>query len=422
MGRFDFFRKKKSKAKSAPDKQDSRPRGRENPFDKEAPPKKAAKPKRENRFLKWWGGLKRWQRVLLILAAVGIGLGSWFGYQWYHAPPPNHPLSTAVDPTGSGEISPSGGDYLEGTEVTLTATPAAGYGFVSWVGDAAGSSPTVTITMDSGKIVMARFRLIEHRLTTAASPAQGGSVSPGDGDYIQGSSVELRAIPAPGYEFVGWSGDAMGQGPATTITMDSDKSAVANFQIAEYLLTTTVSPAEGGEISPTGGLYDNGSRLTLTATPAPGYEFIGWSGDANGQSPTVTVTMDTAKSVGAEFERINQLLTFTMEAGLSGSVVTYTGELERGDFVEGFVELTGVWYSYDRTFRWTFEIIGPEGRKVYYWYRGHWVKRNHRDFSFTAPLTGSYKIRVMHTSLYDKELVIEIIPKVWTLKSPLPDS
>jgi hypothetical protein len=132
--------------------------------------------------------------------------------------------------------------------------------------------------------------------------------------------------------------------------------------------------------------------------------------------------MDAAKSVSAEFERINQLLTFTMEAGLSGSVVVYTGELERGDFVEGYVELTGVWYSYDRTFRWTFEIIGPEGRKVYYWYRGHWVKRNHRDFSFTAPLTGSYKIKVAHTSLYDKELVIEIIPKVWTLKSPLPDS
>jgi uncharacterized repeat protein (TIGR02543 family) len=422
MGRFDFFRKKKSEKKPAPGKQDSRPRGRENPFEKEAQQKKAAKSKRENRFLKWWGGLKRRQRVLVVLGAVGIGLGSWFGAQWYYAPPPSHPLSTAVDPVGSGEISPIGGDYLEGTQVTLTATPAPGYGFVSWVGDAAGSSPTVTITMDSGKIVMARFRLIEHRLTTAASPAQGGSVSPGDGDYIQGSSVELRAIPALGYEFVAWSGDAAGESPATTITMDSDKSAVANFQIAEYLLSTTVSPAEGGEISPTGGLYDNGSSVILIATPAPGYEFIGWSGDAAGQNPTVTVTMDAAKSVAAEFERIRQLLTYTMEAGLSGSVVTYTGELERGDFVEGFVELTGVWYSYDRTFRWTFEIIGPEGRKVYYWYRGHWVKRNHRDFSFTAPLTGSYKIKVAHTSLYDKELVIEIIPKVWTLKSPLPDS
>ena len=49
------------------------------------------------------------------------------------------------------------------------------------------------------------------------------------------------------------------------------------------------------------GNYDTNARATLTATPAAGYAFTHWSGDAVGVSNVVSFTMDTSKKVTAHF-------------------------------------------------------------------------------------------------------------------------
>ena len=41
--------------------------------------------------------------------------------------------------------------------------------------------------------------------------------------------------------------------------------------------TLTVTAGEGGSVT-TGGTYDEGTNVTVTATPAEGYEFVGWEG------------------------------------------------------------------------------------------------------------------------------------------------
>lgn len=64
-------------------------------------------------------------------------------------------LSTSVN--GEGSVNPSGGVYDEGTSVTLTATPASGWQFDSWSGDASGTNSTVTIVMNSDMSVTANF-------------------------------------------------------------------------------------------------------------------------------------------------------------------------------------------------------------------------------------------------------------------------
>ena len=75
------------------------------------------------------------------------------------APPPDYTLTTTVDPAGSGtvELNPPGGTYPAGTEVTLTANPAAGYDFDHWSGDLTGSNNPATIIMDANKNVTAHF-------------------------------------------------------------------------------------------------------------------------------------------------------------------------------------------------------------------------------------------------------------------------
>ena len=70
-------------------------------------------------------------------------------------------LDTSISPLDAGSVSPSSGNYQEGSEVTLTATPANGYVFDYWGGDASGSSPTVTVTMDSNKSLVANFKVVE---------------------------------------------------------------------------------------------------------------------------------------------------------------------------------------------------------------------------------------------------------------------
>lgn len=68
-------------------------------------------------------------------------------------------------------------------------------------------------------------------------------------------------------------------------------------------LTTMTSPSVGGSVvrSPDAVSYIAGTTVTLTATPATGYSFTGWSGDLSGMKNPETITMDTDKTVTASF-------------------------------------------------------------------------------------------------------------------------
>jgi hypothetical protein len=431
MGAFSFFKKKKPGAKPAPIKRETRS-ARPEP----APPK--ADKKRGLPEVRGWGsffkrvGLPRWRipwwlrllswreipswgKVLIVLGGVGVGLAIWFAVLSSLAPPPEYRLIVTTDPTAGGQVSlsPNYDDYSKGTRVTLEATSSAEYEFVSWSGDASGTGPAVTVTMDSDKAVTANFRILSYDLAAVASPPEGGIVSPVSGTYDTGSRVVLEATPSADYEFVSWSGDASGTGSAVTVTMDSDKAVTANFRILRYDLTAVVSPPEGGIVSPVSGTYDTGSQVTLEASPLAEYEFVSWSGDASGTNPTVTVTMDSDKAVTANFVATFQEIRHVMPTGISASAIVYTNDLVRGELIEGFVELSGEYRAQDWSFDWTFEIIGPEGRKVDYW-EGHWVRNNHHDFSFKAQYSGTYRIRVRHNSLTDKDLLIRLKPKGWS--------
>ena len=69
----------------------------------------------------------------------------------------------------SGQPGPA---YLSGTQVTATATPAAGYEFQYWSGACTGSSPTCTVTMSGNLTATANFGVPEKwvQLSPATSP------------------------------------------------------------------------------------------------------------------------------------------------------------------------------------------------------------------------------------------------------------
>ena len=96
--------------------------------------------------------------------------------------------------------------------------------------------------------------------------------------------------------------------------MTEAKSVTANFAPLCYTLTTAVAPAGRGSISANpapncGTQYTHGTAVELTATANTGYAFANWSGDAAGTTSPVSVTMDGAKAVTANFDPLCYTLT-----------------------------------------------------------------------------------------------------------------
>ena len=71
--------------------------------------------------------------------------------------------------------------------------------------------------------------------------------------------------------------------------------------------TLTVTAGEGGTVSTEGGTYDEGTEVTITATPDEGYEFIGWEG-SDSDSNSLTVTLNGNTTVQALFSEISNEL------------------------------------------------------------------------------------------------------------------
>ena len=78
-----------------------------------------------------------------------------------------------------------------------------------------------------------------------------------------------------------------------------------------YTLSTN---ANNGSVTPSGGTYDEGASVQLTADPDNGYEFDSWNGDANGTSNPINITMDSDKEVTANFTAV-PTYTLTVNSG-----------------------------------------------------------------------------------------------------------
>ena len=79
--------------------------------------------------------------------------------------------------------------------------------------------------------------------------------------------------------------------------------------LAKY--TITFSAGDGGSVSTTGGEYEKGQTVTVTATPQGEYVFTSWS-DGNTDA-TRTITIDATKTITATFEKKKYPLTVNIE-------------------------------------------------------------------------------------------------------------
>src|SRR5206468_3460681 len=224
-------------------------------------------------------------------------------------------LSLTTIGNGTASKSPDQPTYDHGTVVQLTATPNAGQSFVGWTGDASGTANPLSVTMDGNKNITATFAINTYSLSVTTVGSGTVAKSPDQSNYTHGTVVQLTATPAAGWHFVGWSGDASGTANPLSVTMDGNKNITATFAINTYTLSVTTAGSGTVAKSPDQPTYNHGTVVQLTASPAAGWHFVGWSGDASGTANPLSVTMDGNKNITATFA-IN---TYTLSVTTVGS-------------------------------------------------------------------------------------------------------
>ena len=112
--------------------------------------------------------------------------------------------------------------------------------------------------------------------TLTVSAAEGGTVSSEGGTYDDGTEVTITATSNEGYRFTGWEGNSS-TSESLTVTLNSNQTYQALFELIP-IYTLTITTSDGGTVSSEGGDYEEGTEVTITATPDEGYEFVGWEG------------------------------------------------------------------------------------------------------------------------------------------------
>jgi hypothetical protein len=240
--------------------------------------------------------------------------------------------------TGSGTVTstPLGidcgatcaGEFEQGTIVSLNAAPGPGSAFGGWDGGVcSGAVPTCTVVINANQSVTAIFTAIGPvpmaGLTVERSGSGFGTVTSApsgincgttcSASFPLGNSVTLTATPGAGSIFVGWGGACTGAG-SCTVTMNSDQTVFAQFDLTPDLVTLTVSKSGRGDgrvtslpigIDCGGGCqatFPRNTVLTLTAAPNDISVFDGWRGSGCNGNGTCTITMDGNKNVDANFD------------------------------------------------------------------------------------------------------------------------
>ena len=140
-------------------------------------------------------------------------------------------FTLAVAASEGGSVNTSGGTFNENTNVSVTASPADGFTFTGWTGDATGSTNPLTISMNGDKNITATFSRSQYALKMGVA-GQGSvnqelvSTAKSKTDYESGSTIRLTANSEPEWIFYRWDGLSRGFIDAATgqeeISLDFD--------------------------------------------------------------------------------------------------------------------------------------------------------------------------------------------------------
>ncbi len=239
-------------------------------------------------------------------------------------------IKTAVNNSAWGKVT-GAGVYNENDEATLTATANSGYRFVKWSDEVTDNPRTVVVTQDS--TFTAIFETNTFAITTVVNDDAMGYVTEG-GEYAYGTEITLTATANSGYRFTQWS-DGNTENPRI-VTVTENKTYTAEFEVETYTITTA------SEVPSMGGV-----KVTLTAEPIEGFEFVEWT-DGNTDNPRI-LTLTENIEVYARFQIAQGGSPVDLETSKISSANIYT--------TNGTLHIEGATENY--------HILDAAGRLIY---------------------------------------------------------
>ena len=239
-----------------------------------------------------------------------------------------------------------GGIYEAGSDVTVTAETKDGKIFSAWKeGDVEISTENPytfkaekSITLTATYVDLAKYKVTVENGT-------------GDGEYIAGSTVNVKADTLEGKRFTGWK---VGE---ETVSTSEEYSFVVNADTtitATYVNVYTLT-VEGGTGA---GTYDEGSTVTVTATVGEGKRFVAWKSGVVTLSEEASYTFEINKNMSLTAVSVN-VYTVAVEGGTGagtydeGESVTITATVEEGKSFVKWTDEDGVTVSTDKVYVFT---------------------------------------------------------------------
>ncbi len=191
--------------------------------------------------------------------------------------------------TGEGRVTATGADDLDavpyGTELTVVATPAAGYELTALTANGRDILATKKLVVKANTTIEATFTKKTFAVTLTQE-GEGVLKATGAKDLKavpSGTKLTIIATPAEGYELTALLANGFDILQSKSVVVTEDTSIKAIFRKKTFAVTLTSN--EHGEISIVEGVDPKripyGTELTITATPAEGYELTALT--ANGQ-------------------------------------------------------------------------------------------------------------------------------------------
>lgn len=227
-------------------------------------------------------------------------------------------LAIGLDPSNDrtvyvgGTLEPggsSGGRLFKTTDGGLTWSDITG-------AIAAGSVDEIEVgTGDPGIVVVRAGSSLFRSFDAGASwiditPAGGVSavrVNPGQAGEIYAAVAEDLLVSEDGGTTWTSIGTGLGGYPVRSIDLvpgikmlyagTSGGGVYRNRLEAKYMLTISASPTGTTEPPAGGHVYDEGATIDISAIPAAGYAFMGWTGDATGAANPLRLTVNSDMTV-----------------------------------------------------------------------------------------------------------------------------
>ena len=241
-------------------------------------------------------------------------------------------ITAEVAPEDAGVVSGQGA-YIHGNTVILTANPNEGYFFVNFTenGTEVSNSARYEFTATEPRSLVANFDIYRYDINVAASPAEYGTVT-GSGTYDYGALVSLTADANEGYSFTNWTenGDVVSTDETYSFRAYNPRNLVANFVVG---YTIDLTCPEGGTVTG-GGIYAEGTNLTVSAAAFEGYTFRNWTenGEVVSTDAEYNFTVNSDRDLVANIT-LNEYNISASASPVEGGSVAGAGVFHHGDNV-----------------------------------------------------------------------------------------